>query len=174
MVYKQEENDMEFKFSKEDKFYEEFIDLIAFIECGEHYNSKQEQHVNWLKRRIHSIYLMGGMALCVYDNGKPAGFLLYQHDLGLENVCCFGKVARIIMLGFHKQYQGKGLGTELVDKVCQKVKADGADCIYTDTYVLNKGAIKFYVNDDFVPVAVHECENGTDDMGQLYLYRKLK
>ena len=71
----------------------------------------------------------GGMALCVYDYGKPLGFLLYQHDLGLEGVCCFGKVARIMMFAFYEEYRGKGLGNQLLERVCQKVKEAGADTV---------------------------------------------
>ena len=165
---------MEFKFCEEKTFYKDFVDLTAFIECGEHYDSENEQHVEWLKNRIHSVYLMGGNALCVYDQGKPAGFLLYQHDLGLEAIDCFGKTARIIMLGFHKQYRGNGLGKELIERVCEEVKEYGAECMYTDTYLLNKGAIKFYINLDFIPIGVHEGENGLDDVGQLHFYRRLR
>ena len=165
---------MDFKFCEEEKFYKDFLDLAAYVECGEHYDAKNEQHVDWMRKRIQSIYLMGGKALCVYDQEKPVGFLLYQHDLGLENVHCFGKVARIIMLGFYEQYRGKGLGKDLIERVCKKAKNDGAECIYTDTYIFNKGAINFYVNCDFIPIGVHEGENGLDDGGQLYFYRKLR
>ena len=165
---------MEFIFCEEDRFYRDFVNLIAEVECGEHYDCNNKQHVEWLKKRVHSIYLMGGMSLCVYENGNPLGFLLYQHDLGLEGVCCFGKVARIMMFALADESRGKGLGKQLLAKVCQKVKEAGADCIYTDTYALNSGAINFYLNNGFIQVGVHEGENGIDDAGQLYLYKVLE
>ena len=51
---------MEFKFCEEE-FYEDFVDLAVYVECEEHYDAGNEQHVNWLRKRIQSVYLMGGL-----------------------------------------------------------------------------------------------------------------
>ncbi len=87
---------------------------------------------------------------------------------------CFGKKAAIIMLEISNKYQRRGLGSELLKRVCDDIVDNGGDCLYTDTYLPNKSAIKFYIENDFMPVAVHECVNGIEDSGQIYLYRKLR
>lgn len=165
---------MIYKYNDENEFYSSFLDIIIHCQCGRHYDPNNHQHVSWLKNKIHTVYLMGGKALCAYtDGGIPIGFLFYQHDKGLDGIRCFGKKAQIIMFELYEKYQSKGIGTSMLGKVCEDIKKNGAQCLYTDTYLPNKGAICFYIKNDFIPVAVHQGENGIDDDGQLYLYKVL-
>ena len=144
------------------------------MQCGNHYDRNNPQHVSWLKTGLHSIYLMGGKALCAYtDDNAPIGFLLYQHDRGLENTCCFGKKAHIKMFEVKEDFRSEGIGKVLLNQVCGQVRSDGGECLYTDTYAPDKITVKFYIENDFVPVAVHEGENGINDYDQLYLYKVL-
>lgn len=166
---------MIYKFIGEQELYNDFLPLIIDIECGRLYDENNLQHVAWLRKRIYSIFLMGGTALCVYsDDAAPVGFLLYQHDKGLENTSGFGKKAHIIMFEINENFRSQGIGKIMLDKVCEQIMKDGGECLYTDTNVPNKRAIKFYVENDFVPVAVHEGVNGIGDFGQIYLYKILK
>ena len=96
---------MKLIFANKELLYKDFGDWLAYVECGEHFDKKNCQHVEWLKRKLSSIYLLGGMSICVYEKEVPVGFLLYQHDLGLEGVCCFGKMAKIVMFGVNEKYR---------------------------------------------------------------------
>lgn len=165
---------MIFKFLEEYEFLERFYSEIIDVECGNHFDEKNEQHKTWIKNRVKSVFLLGGKVMCAFsDKNEPLGFLFYQHDKGLENVCCFGKKAHIIMFEIKEAYRSQGIGKILLNKVCDSIKADGGECLYTDTYVPNKRAIKFYGDNKFIPVAVHRGENGINDYGQLYLYKIL-
>ena len=75
----------------EARLYDDFLALIAELECGRHYDAGNPQHVAWLRHRVASLYMAGGTAICMYDDdGAPVGFLLLVHDRGLEGVRCFG------------------------------------------------------------------------------------
>lgn len=166
---------MKYNYLGEDDFKSRFYDEIIEVDCGRHFDEKNEKHIDWLNRRIKSVFLLGGKVLACFSNDdEPVGFLFFQHDKGLENTCCFGKKAHIIMFEIKEKYRSMGIGRDLLSRVCEGIKAEGGECLYTDTYVPNKRAIKFYVENDFVPVAVHHGENGIDDFGQIYLYKVLK
>lgn len=165
---------MMYKYVDKEKFYNDFYKEIADVQCGNHYDFNNKQHIEWLKNKIRVEFLSGGKVLGAYEeNGKPVGFIFYKHDKGLEGVSICGKKAVILMIEVVEEYRRKGIGKELIDRVCEEVRSNNAECLYTDTYAIDKDAIKFYITNDFIPVAVHEGEYGFDDYGQLYLYRKL-
>ena len=158
----------------EARLYDDFLPLIAELECGRHYEAGNPQHVAWLRHRVASIHMAGGTAICMYDDDDvPVGFLLLVHDRGLEGVRCFGKVATIAMFGLSAEYRGRGLGPRLLHEAEKQTAENGGECIYVNTYAGNPGAMRFYVKHGFVPVAYHPGENGLDDKGQVYLYKEL-
>jgi ribosomal protein S18 acetylase RimI-like enzyme len=159
---------------EEQQFYHEFVQLAAELECGRHYDPANTQHVAWLRHRIASLYQASAHAICLYtESGEPVGFLLLQHDRGLEGVRCFGKKGTIVMFGLFEGYRSQGLGVQLLRQAEQHLKAEGGECLYVDTYAANAGAIRFYVREGFVPVAYHPGENGRGDLGQVYLHKDL-
>lgn len=162
-----------YKSISEETFKKDFFNEIIDVECGRHFDINNEQHKRWLCNKIHSIFLLGGNVLAAYKEAEPVGFIFYQHDRGLENECCFGKKADIIMFEIREKYRSQNIGKILLNKISASVKANGGACLYTDTYVPNKRAIKFYIENDFIPVAVFPCVNGIDDDGQLYMYKVL-
>ncbi|MEY4722923.1 MAG: hypothetical protein RLZZ324_436 [Candidatus Parcubacteria bacterium] len=152
----------------------DFLPLIIELECGSHYDSTNTQHEAWLKNRLATLFMSGGTAICRYDEGNvPVGLVLVQHDKGLAGVACFGKKATIAMIGILPAFRSKGLGKELLLEAERHAKAEGAECVYVDTYANNQGAIRFYVQQGYVPVAYHPYENGADDKGQVYLCKEL-
>ena len=85
----------------------------------------------------------------------------------------FGKKGAIVMLGLLAGHRGQGLGVALLREAEPYLKEHGAECLYVDTYAGNAGAIRFYVREGFVPVALHPLENGKGDEGQVYLCKEV-
>lgn len=166
---------MLYRFLEEKEFYETFLHEIADVQCGDHYDENNPQHVKWLKNYISTLYLQGGKALCLYIDANPAGFIFLVHDKGLENVDCFGKKAAIAMFEMREQYRSQGYGTLLCKEAEKYLRECGAECLYTDTPddPDDRGALTFYVRNGFTPVGYHPCENGKDDMAQIYLFKYL-
>jgi ribosomal protein S18 acetylase RimI-like enzyme len=156
-------------------FYDEFLPLIAEIECGRHYDPANDQHVAWLKRRIAALHDSGAKAIALYsEKREPMGFLLLLFDRGLDGVRCFGKKASIVMFGLFPAYRSMGHGERLLREAEDYIKKHGGECLYVNTYALNSRAIRYYVKQGFTPVAYHPGENGIDDKGQVYLYKELE
>jgi len=165
---------VEIKYLDEQQFMNDFQTLIIELECGRHYDSNSEQHVQWLKRRVHSFYINCGTAICLYsDAAIPIGFLFLIYDHGLEGVECFGTKASIAMFGLFPEYRSNGLGASLLREAEEYVTRNGGKCLYVDTYAGNAGAIRYYTREGFIPVAYHPGENGMDDKGQVYLFKEL-
>ena len=167
---------MIFKFLNEDDFYNAFFDEILEVQCGDHYDAGNTQHVEWLRRFIKILYLRGGKALCLFsDADEPVGFIYLLHDKGLENVDCFGKKASIPMFAVKKEYRSKGYGKLLCLESEKYLRDCGAQCLYVDTPddPDDRRALTFYVKNGFTPVGFHPCENGKCDMAQVYLFKYL-
>ena len=158
----------------EKQFADDFFPMIVDLWYADKYDPQNKQHVEWVKRKIHVTFEAFSVALCAYtDDNEPIGFFWYQHDTGLENVRFNGKDAHIISCGLFDRFQRQGIGTLLLDEVCKKIKANGGECLYTDTYTANWDSMVFYIKRQFIPVALLPGLNGIDDDGQVFLYRKL-
>jgi len=158
----------------ENQFANDFFPLIIDLWYADKYNPQNYQHVEWAKRKIHVTFEDFSIALCAYtDDNKPIGFFWYKHDTGLDGVRFCGKVAHIISCGLFDEFQNQGIGTILLDEVCKRIKSNGGECLYTDTYTANDDAMMFYIKRSFIPVALLPGFNGLDDDGQVFMYRKL-
>ena len=167
---------MKFKFLNEETFYHTFLSEICEVQCGDHYDKNNPQHIQWLRRFVAALYLNGGKALCLYsDYDEPIGFIYLLHDKGLEKVDCFGKKATIVMFEVKEQYRSRGYGTLLCQEAEKYLKKQGAECLYTDTPddQDDRRALTFYIRNGFSPVGFHPCENGKNDMAQIYLFKYL-
>jgi len=158
----------------EEQFVADFFSLIVGLWYGDHYDPENEQHVAWVKRKIHVTFQDFSTALCAYtDAGEPIGFFWYKHDTGLEGVSFSGKDAHLISCELFEPFQRQGIGTMLLDEVCARVKANGGECLYTDTYIDNSDSMLFYIKRGFVPVALLPGLNGVNGGGQVFMYRIL-
>jgi len=158
----------------EEQFVRDFFPMIVDLWYADKYNPQNRQHVEWVKRKIHVTFEAFSVALCAYtDENEPIGFFWYKHDTGLENVNFSGKDAHIISCGLFDQFQRQGIGTLLLEEACKRIKANGGECLYTDTYTANWDSMVFYIKRKFVPVALLPGLNGVHDDGQVFLYRKL-
>ncbi|MEA4831760.1 MAG: GNAT family N-acetyltransferase [Oscillospiraceae bacterium] len=167
---------MQFKFLDENTFYNTFLFEISDVQCGDHYDENNPQHVDWLKRFVSNLFLCGGKALCLYsDDDNPIGFIYLLYDKGLEKVACFGKKATICMFEVKEQFRSKGYGKLLCQEAEKYLRDCGAECLYTDTPddPDDRRALTFYIRNGFSPVGFHPCVNGKDDVAQIYLFKYL-
>ena len=167
---------MIFKFLNENEFYNTFLNEICDVQCGSHYDPANPQHVEWLKNFIKILYLRGGEALCLYtDENEPVGFIYLLHDKGLESVDCFEAKATIVMFEVKEEHRRKGYGKLLCQEAEKHLRKRGASCLYTDTPddPDDRDALTFYIRNGFAPVGFHLCENGKDDVAQVYLFKYL-
>lgn len=167
---------MIFKFLPESEFYNTFFNEICDVQCGNLYDASNPQHVKWLKKLLETLYFRGGEALCLYsDENEPIGFIYLLHDKGLENVACFGAKATIAMFEVKEKHRSMGYGKMLCQEAEKYLRKRGAACLYTDTPddPEDRRALTFYIRNGFTPVGLHPCENGKDDMAQVYLFKYL-
>ncbi len=156
------------------QFRRDFMPIIIDLWCGNKYQPNNPQHVAWLDKSISARFADFGVALCAYnDDDTPIGYIWYKHDTGMEGVSFSGKYAHIIQMGLFDQYQGKGIGTKLMDEACRRIKSNGGECLYTDTYAKRDGSMTFYIKRGFIPMAHMQGLNGVNDLGQVYLYKAL-
>ncbi|MCL2407010.1 MAG: GNAT family N-acetyltransferase [Defluviitaleaceae bacterium] len=156
------------------QFVNDFFTLIVGLWYGNKYNAQNKQHTEHVQRKIHVTFEDFSTALCAYtDEGEPIGFFWYKHDIGLEGVRFSGKDAHIISCELYEKYQRQGIGTLLLDEVCSRVKANGGECLYTDTYTNNDESMIFYIKRGFIPVALLPGLNGINDDGQVFMYKRL-
>ena len=158
----------------ESKFVNDFFAMIVDLWCADKYNPENAQHVDWVKKKIHVTFENFSIALCAYtDDNEPIGFFWYKHDTGIEGVSFSGKDAHIISCGLYEQFQRQGIGTVLLDEVCKRIKNNGGECLYTDTYAANDDSMMFYIKRKFIPVALLPGLNGISDDGQVFMYKKV-
>jgi ribosomal protein S18 acetylase RimI-like enzyme len=158
----------------EREFVKDFFPLLAELWYGDQYDPDNQQHVQWIQKKIHATFELFSTALCAYtDHNEPMGFLWYRHDTGLEGVALSGKDAHIISFGLFNEFKRQGVGTALVDEACKRIKQNGGECLYTDAHAANDNAMVFYIKRQFVPVALLPGLNGSDGEGQVFLCRKL-
>ena len=156
------------------QFVSDFFELIVDLWYSDKYNAQNNQHVDHVKRKIHVTFEDFSVALCAYtDADEPMGFFWYKHDTGLEGVGFSGKDAHIISCGLLEKYQRQGYGTLLLNEVCKRVKANGGECLYTDTYTDNYDSMIVYIKWGFIPVALLPGLNGLNDSGQVFMYKIL-
>ncbi len=71
----------------ENQFINDFFPLIVDLWYSDKYDPDNNQHVEWVMRRIHTTFNDFSVALCAYtDENEPIGFFWYKHDTGLEGV----------------------------------------------------------------------------------------
>jgi len=148
----------------------QFADLLAEIEVGKHFDSKNQEHIEWLKQKIAVRFFEGthfyGMFL---EDGTPvalAGLLI--------NECLFGpNNSELKDIGTFEQFRRKGYGSQLLAH-CEQVSRDNnVYCMYMCTYVKEYYNIAFYGKNGFVPVACLPDIHGPDDEGQVYMRKRL-
>ena len=85
-----------------------------------------------------------------FEKDKPFGYIYYLISKRPQNI--YGKEIRIIHINqivVKKAYQGRGLGSELINHVLNVAKKEKINKIGLDVWLFNEAAIKFFRNQGF-------------------------
>ena len=85
-----------------------------------------------------------------FEKDKPFGYIYYLITKHPQNI--YRKEKRIIyinQIGVKKAYQGRGLGSELINHVLNVAKKEKINKIGLDVWLFNEGSIKFFRNHGF-------------------------
>jgi ribosomal protein S18 acetylase RimI-like enzyme len=165
---------MVFKEIYEENF-EKFYPLMAEIEGGNQFEIKNEKHMEWLIRKIHSRFITGAKFFEIYDDKLGSiGMVGILIDPPLEGVSYLGQKSEILDIAIFKNYRGKGYGSKLLSYIEDLIKEYDSYCIYVCTYACNHKAISFYGKNGYVPVAMLPDVNGPGDEGALYMRKIIR
>lgn len=106
--------------------------LVSLEEATFNYDQLSRRNFQWMIKHAHSVFLVQEF------KGKLIGYGLVLINAGTS-------LARLYSICTHKDFQGQGLATELIDHL-EKISADEEDCAYLRLEVKenNKPAIALY------------------------------
>jgi len=155
-------------------FAEEFFGEFASLECGRHYDPTNDQHVEWVRKRIAIQHFRGGRFYAHFlDDGAPTGFAAVLIDPGLDGEAASGRKAELLDVIVREKHRGHGYGRALLEHVEREAHASGAYCLYVATYAGNAHSMAFYIHQGFVPVALFPDVHGPGDDGEVHLRKIL-
>ncbi len=100
---------------------------------------------------IEAVENKDGCFLVAEKNGQLIGYangerkkVFYRH----------GKYFEIDNVGVHPDWQGKGIGKQLLDTIIAWAKNQGYTKVYLQSYYNNDKAIQFYKNQGFEPIDI--------------------
>ena len=112
-----------------------FFKLMAEVECGKHFDFKNQNHIDWLKKRISICFFQGTKFFGYYSKENlPIGFAGILINDGPEGVTCFGQNCELLNIAVDPGYRGKGIGSILLKYVEEYAKKSGVYCMYMSTY----------------------------------------
>ena len=98
----------------------------------------------WDARAVEQIMSMPGFFGCIGKaNGAPVGFAL---------ALALGEEAEIVSLGVVPQYRGYGIGSAVLDAVCDEARLRGAESVILETASDNDPAWRLYAKRGFAVV----------------------
>lgn len=155
--------------------FEPFFDLMGEVELGSEFNSTNENHRSWLKRKIESHYQRGMSFYALYDeNEKPVGFASLLIEKGPSDISYFNQKAELYDIAIFPEHRGKGLGGKLLKYIENIVKKENRYCLYISTYEGDPKAIGFYETNGYSLVATLPDVHGPSDKGIVYLRKVFK
>jgi GNAT superfamily N-acetyltransferase len=154
--------------------FELFYPLLAEIEIGSQYDSKNQEHMRWLIEKVHMRYAMGTIFFAIYtDTNIPVGIAGVLTEKPLEGVSYLGKKSELLDIAIFSEFRDQGYGSKLIQFAEDYAKLMGAYCMYVATYAPDYATVAFYGKNGFVPVATLPGVNGANEDGALYIRKIL-
>lgn len=158
----------------EDEF-NPFYDLMAEVECGNHFNADNPDHIKWLKKRISIYYYRGTRFFAMFDEtGIPLGVCGVLIEEGAEGVNCQAQKSELVAIGISKEHRRKGLGSVLLKYAEDFSKNAGVYCMFMSTYAAAYNVIAYYGKNGYTPVATLPDIHGPGNEGMVYMRKILK
>ena len=154
----------------EDEVLSTFLSLVAEVECGDHFNITDPEHVEYIKRKINRYTNMGAEFYGYFSEDKqPIGFitLMENEHLAHLNDC------EILEVGVMSDSRNRGYGSALLKYSEGIARKRNVYRIYVTTYAGDDRAIHFYGKNGYVPVAVIPDTNGPNDEGDIIMRKIL-
>jgi GNAT superfamily N-acetyltransferase len=155
-------------------FTREFFDLMAEVECGEHFDPGRADHVQWLHDRIALRFACGARFFASYLDSAPLGFTAVQVEPAMAGVSFTGQYSEIVAIGVRREHRRRGHGSRLIEHSTRFAREQGAYCLYVTTYAGAHDVIAFYERNGFGAVATLPDVHGPRAMGRVYLRRLLR
>lgn len=153
----------------------EFLDLMAEVECGDRYDPAHPGHVRWLRDRIRRRFACGARFFGAYlDDGTPVGFTAIEVEPRMDGVPYTGQYSEIVAIGVVANHRRHGHGSELLEFSEQHARDEGAYCLYVATYAGAHDTVRFYEENGFSRVATLPDVHGPRAEGKAYLRKVLR
>ena len=147
-----------------------FIPLLAEIECGNHFCSDNQEHLDWLNGKIDSRIACGTRFYGLFSkDNEIMGVVGVQIE---QKLFCSGS-AEVVDIGVVDSHRRKGLGSKLLSYAIEKATEAGAHAVFARTYAADTETIAFYGRNLFYPVAIIPDTNGPNDEGDIVMRRLL-
>jgi ribosomal protein S18 acetylase RimI-like enzyme len=155
-----------------DTFVREFFDLMAEVECGDHFDRSSDSHAGWLDNRITMRFACGARFFARYVDGAPVGFTAITVEPRMDGVPYTGQYSEVVAIGVLAEHRRRGHGSRLLELSERHAREQGAYCLYVATYGGSRDTIRFYEKNGFQLVATLPDVYGPLALGRVYL-RKL-
>lgn len=147
-----------------------FLELIAEIEMGNHFDKSNDKHRKWLKQKVSRRFGCGATFYGYFNSDNtPIGL----GSVIIDDSPLFQGTSDLLDLGVFPRFRRSGFGTKLINHAESLAKDAGMYCMYISIYAGDNAAISFYTNYGYTPVAVLPDVHGPDDEGNLYLRKRL-
>ena len=150
----------------------EEVDLLVtlardtFIAAFGSYNTESDMN-QYLDERVTAAYMSkeldtdGSFFYFAKMNGTLIGYLKLNIDLA-QNEPLGSKSLEIERIYIESDYQGRGIGQQLLNFAFAKAKAWNKSTVWLGVWDQNSGAIKLYERNGFQPFGSHDFQLGND------------
>lgn len=167
------ENFMEIRKVLQDEI-DSFYELIGEIEYTL-FSTKNENHINWLKKRIDRLYYNGAEFLGAFnEKNDMLGIIAILVDVLPEGINDGYNSCEVIEMGVNKDFRHKGYGSQLLTYAENYAKNQNVYCMYMHTYAGDYDVIAFYGKNGFVPVGIIPDIYGPKNEGMLYMRKIIR
>lgn len=147
-----------------------FLELMAEIEYGDHFDFSNPEHVETLWETIRRRYGAGTRFYALYDDDVPVGIMGIEIEKMLYTEW---SRAQLMDIGVLKQHRRGGYGSKLLQYAEQLARDAGCWALHLLTYAGAWQVIAFYGHNDYAPVGCVADTNGPDDEGDIWMRKIL-
>lgn len=151
-----------------------FYELIGEIEYSI-FNVKNEEHLDWLKKRIDRLYYSGAEFFGAFsEKNNILGVIAILIDVPPKGINDGYNSCEVIEMGVQKDVRNNGCGSQLLKYAEDYVKSHNVYCMYMHTYAGDYDVIAFYGKNGFTPVGCIPDIYGPENEGMLYMRKIIK
>jgi GNAT superfamily N-acetyltransferase len=136
---------------------------------------KNEEHVNWLKRRIDRLYYSGAEFFGAFNEKDDIlGVIALLVDIPSKGINDGYNSCEVIEMGIKKDGRNNGYGSLLLKYAENYAKSQNVYCMYMHTYAGDYDAMSFCGKNGFAPVGIIPDIYGPKNEGMLYMRKIIR